>query len=137
MNRTGSYIRTPAVLILLSFLLVMFMTGCGEYASSYKAVGFVHSNSRSSANMTFYSLEGRMVFKLKPSAEGDIKYTASLETGSATVYYDYAGVKSELFSISGGEDIEGAGGYIEAGTVYIIVETDGKCQNGAFRFDLE
>ena len=86
--------------------------------------------------MSFYSFDGRMVFQLKSPGEGDLKFTAKLEAGSATVYYDFYGTKQELFSIYGGEEIDSHGGYVESGTVYIIVETDGNCQNGDFRFSL-
>ena len=66
-----------AAIVLLSF------AGCGKYSSSYKAVAFVHSNESISAFMNFYSFDGRMVFKLKIAGEGDLKYSAKLETGSA------------------------------------------------------
>ena len=124
--------------ISLSVVLIfmILMTGCGKYVSSYKAIGFVHSNSSESAEMSFYSFDGRMVFKLKSPGEGDIKYTGKLESGTATVYYVYHGT-SELFTISAGEELEAHGGYIEAGTVYIIVETDGECMNGAFSFSVK
>ena len=124
------------VVLLVSALLLVFLVGCGKYTSSYMAVGFVHSNSADSAFMNFYSFEGRMVFKLKSSGEGDLKYTAKLESGNATVYYDFYGTKQELFSISGGEEIDSHGGYVESGTVYVIVETDGSCKNGDFKFSI-
>lgn len=120
-----------AVMIMLS------LNGCGKYSSSYKAVGFVHSNESTSSFMTFESFEGRMVFKLKSTGEGDLKYTAKLETGSATVYYDYSGGKTELFSVKSGNELVSRGGYIEAGTVYVIVETEEKCINGDFRFSID
>ena len=125
------------VILLVSALLALSLAGCGKYVSSYKALGFVHSNKSDSAYMSFASFEGRMVFKLKSSGEGDLKYSARLESGSAVVYYDFYGDKQELFSISGGEEADSRGGYVEAGTVYIIVETDGGCQNGEFRFSLD
>ena len=78
-----------------------------------------------------------MVFKLKSSGEGDLKYSAKLESGSATVYYDYLGTKSKLFSVSGGEELASYGGYVDTGTVYIIVETEGECRNGVFQFNLD
>lgn len=124
------------VILIASAILVFLLTSCGGYTSSYKAVGFVHSNESDAAFMSFYSFEGRMVFKLKSSSEGDLKYTSKLESGYATVYYDFYGTKQELFSISAGEEIDSHGGYVEAGTVYIIVETDGVCQNGDFHFSL-
>ncbi|MBR6427478.1 MAG: hypothetical protein IKS28_06605 [Clostridia bacterium] len=129
-------LRKIVVLFVFVFLL-MSLAGCGRYSSGYKAVGFVHSNESDSAFMNFYSFEGHMVFKLKSSGEGDLKYAARLESGNAAVYYDFYGTKQELFSISAGEEVDSRGGYIEAGTVYIIVETDGECRNGEFRFSLE
>ncbi len=123
-------------LILLSTVILLFsFSGCKTYISSYKALGFVHSNNSDSASMSFWSFDGRMVFKLESKKEGDISYTAKLESGSATVYYDFYG-KSQLFSIKGGEEFDTRNGYVEAGTVYIIVETDGKCKNGEFHFSL-
>ena len=123
------------IALLLCAALLFSLAGCGKHSSKYKAVGFVHSNETKEAFMSFYSFEGRMVFKLKPSGEGDIKYSAKLEEGNATVYYDWLGTKSELFSVSAGDEIASSGGYVEAGTVYIIVETDGECMNGDFRFE--
>ena len=118
-------------------ILLLLLTGCEKYSSSYKAVGFVHSNRSASAEMSFYSFDGTMVFKLKSSGEGELKYTAKLESGTAAVYYDYYGTKSELFTIRSGEELDSHGGYIEAGTVYIIVETNGECLNGSFSINTE
>lgn len=128
-------IRKTVILLIFAMLFIL-STGCGRYVSSYQAVGFVHSNGSDSAFMNFYSFEGRMVFKLKSSGEGELKYTAKLESGNAAVYYDFYGTKQELFSISAGEEVDSHGGYVESGTVYIIVETDGACQNGDFQFSL-
>jgi len=125
-------------LLLITVLVFLFLlAGCGKYQSSYKAVGFVHSNGATAAEMSFYSFEGRMVFKLKSSGEGDISFTAMLESGEAAVYYDYSGTKSKLVAVGAGEEFEGHGGYIESGTVYIIVETTGECVNGSFSFHLK
>ena len=118
-------------------ICLLALTGCGKYVSSYKAVGFVHSNTSKSAFMNFYSFDGKMVFQLKSSGEGELQYSASLESGSATIYYDYNDVKTELCTIEAGNAVDSHGGYVEAGTVYIIVETDGKCENGEFTFSVE
>ena len=124
-------------LLIVPWIILLLLTGCEKYNSSYKAIGFVHSNRSDSAEMSFYSFEGTMVFKLKSSGEGDLKYTAKLESGTAAVYYDYGGTKSELFTIRSGEELDSHGGYMEAGTVYIIVETNGACMNGASSFNAE
>lgn len=132
--KSCSLVRSAAALMLaLAMLLCSF--GCGGYNSKYKAVGFVHSNDSESANMSFYTFEGRMVFELKATRESDIKYSAKLESGSATVYYDWHG-KQELFSVKGGEELDSRSGYVDNGTVYIIIETDGKCMNGEFSFSI-
>lgn len=111
-------IRTKAVIAAL--VLLLFVNGCGRYTSSYQAVGLVHTSTSASAEMRFLSFSGRKVFKLKSSGEGDLKYSARMESGKATVRYDYYGTADELFSVSGGEEIDAHGGYVEAGTVYII-----------------
>ena len=131
------YVMKRILSLTATVIILLFLTGCGKYTSSYKAVGFVHSNVSTSAEMSFYSFDGRMVFKLKSSGEGDLKYTAKLESGTATVYYDYYGTKTELFTINSGEEFDLHGGYVEAGTVYIIAETDGECMNGSFNIHVE
>lgn len=123
--------------LIVTALMLLSLAGCTKYSSKYKAVAFVHSNDSSSAYMNFYSFDGRMVFKLHSAGEGAVKYSAKLESGSATVYYDFYGNKEELLSVSSSNEVASHGGYIEAGTVYIIVETDGECQNGEFRFSLD
>lgn len=128
------------ILIKTAFIftaILVLLTSCGKYTSSYKAVGFVHSNGPSSAFMNFYSFEGVMVFSCTGKREGDISFSARLESGSADIYYDYNGQKNLLFSISGGDEISSDGGYFEKGPVFIIVETNGQCMNGDFKFDLQ
>lgn len=133
-KRTTAFRKTAAVIA--AFLLLLSLTGCEKYTSSYKAVAFIHSNEKTSAFMNFYSFDGTMVFKLHSGGEGALNYTAALESGNAAVYYDYAGRKLPLFTVGGGDTIDSHGGYIEAGTVYVIVETDGACKNGEFRFSV-
>ena len=125
-----------AISIITVCLILLSMAGCGKYTSKYKAVGFVHSNESSAAFMSFYSFDGKMVFKLKSTGEGDLKYSAKLESGTAVVYYDYYGTKTELFSVNSGDEMESHGGYFEAGTVYVIVETSTECKNGDFHFSI-
>ena len=74
-----------AAILLLSLLLLLSFAGCGQYTSSYRAVGFVHSNRSDSASMSFYSFDGRMVFKLKNTHHASLNCSASLETGNAAV----------------------------------------------------
>lgn len=122
---------------MVTALMLFSLASCSKYSSKYKAVGFVHSNTSTSAMMEFYTFDGRMVFRLNSAGEGAIKYSAKLESGSATVYCDYLGTESELFSINSGDEMDSLGGYVETGTVYIIVQTDGECRNGNFQFTLD
>ena len=123
--------------MIVSFIMMLVLTGCDKYSSSYKAFGFIHSNKSDSAEMSFNSFEGTIVFKLESSGEGNLKYTAKLESGTAVVYYDNSGDKSELFTIGAGEELDSHGGDIGSGTVYIVVETNGECTNGEFSINLE
>ena len=131
--------KAKSFLSLLCAVLILFsFAGCGGHASHYQAVACVHSNTGNTASLSFYEFKGTMVFKLKlkDKSEGDIKYTAELEEGNVTVSYEYNGIGSELFELSSGEKLDDRGGYIEKGTVYVIIKTDGKCKNGRFEFSV-
>ena len=127
--------KKTIALILIGILLLL-LVGCRHHYSSYRAIGLVRTNQSTSASMSFYSFEGRMVFKLKSDGEQDLNFSAKLESGSAAVYYEIHGSKEELFSIQGGEEIDSHGGYVEAGTVYITVETGEDWREGYFEFSL-
>ena len=118
-------------------LLAVCLSGCGKYKSHYSATAFVHSNESDAAFMSFWQFEGTMVFQLKcKEAEKSLSYTAKLETGSATVYYDCDGTKTEWFTVDAGDERQDTLDGLKPGTVYIIVETDEKCEDGDFRFDI-
>ncbi len=119
-----------AVILLLTSVSLF---GCSAYTSSYKATLLVRSSDSNSAKMDFYTLEGRMVFRLR-SEKGSFSYYGKLGTGSINVYYDANGEKKPLFSLRGGDVIEAETKLETEGKVYIIVETDGKCENGSFSF---
>lgn len=106
--------------------LMLTLTSCDAYTSSFSAVGLVRSNTSHSCETSFYSLEGQLVFKLKKSdvgAEGEISYSIQVEEGEVRLYYDIYGVKEELATVKAGESVDDKGGYVEGGkTVYIIIE---------------
>ncbi|MGN1100325.1 MAG: hypothetical protein ACI4S9_08245 [Christensenellales bacterium] len=127
-----------ALTVALFTSLLLTFCGCSGYSSSYRAVAFVHSNTTKSAFMSFSSFEGSMVFKLKCESEDEkITYSAKLDGGSAKVYYDCNGTKTELFSVDSGDEISDIGGTLQKGTVYIIVETSETCRNGRFDFEVK
>ena len=125
------------VSLLLIALFALGLTGCAKYTSHYSAIAFVHSNEKDSAFMEFYHFEGTMVFTLRGGSSINLHYSAKLETGSAAVYYDCGQGKTALLSVGAGDAFADALTLPESGTVYIIVETDGLCENGAFRFSVE
>ena len=126
------------LLAMVMALMLLMLSGCNSYRSQYNAVSFVHTNTSENASMSFSSFKGTMVFQLKcENADEKICYSAKLDEGSAKVFYDCSGTKTELFSVSSGDDISQTGGALQKGTVYIIVEMPEEGQNGRFHFDIE
>lgn len=124
-----------ALFLVLSSLL---STGCSKYTSHYSSIMSVHTNTSSSASLSFYVFDGTEADTLKCKEEpGKLEYSAKLEKGSATVYVDYDGTKKELFSINGGEEVSSTLTGLEKGTVYVIIETSGKCESGSFDFEMK
>lgn len=112
-----------SLVVLVCILLAL--GGCEKYTSSYQAIGLVRSNNSHSCEVSFLSLEGQLVYKLKKSesGEGDIGFSVSVEEGEVAVYYDIYDVKQELVRVTAGGSVTDRGGYIEGGhTVYIIIE---------------
>ena len=128
-------IITIALLTVITIAACLSLTGCGRYTSSYVTTMCVKTDD----SVSFSSLKGTVVFTAKCDGEEGrkIKYSAKLGTGSFTVYYDSDGTKKELFTIGAGESVEASGGELVKGTVYIILETDGKCEDGKFSFEIE
>ncbi len=129
--------------IILMLLSILTLTACSKYNSSWSAAAFAHSNTSKSASMSFWRFEGTIVFKLqcKDSEKEVLTYNGKLnneegENGTITVYYDTDGTKKELFSLKNGETVEATLDKLNKGTVYIIVETDLRCENGALEFNI-
>lgn len=137
MLKKRSLLISRPLLILLAAVMLLSAAGCGGYTSRYRAVGFVHSNGPSSADMAFISFEGRMVFKLRSTGRSGLAYSARLDSGSVSVFCEHGGTREPLFSLRGGETVDSALPGLEKGTVYIIAETDGECLNGEIRFSLQ
>ena len=116
----------------LAIILLISLCSCDKYTSSYKAMGLIRNQTSHSCSAQFYSLDGRLVFKVKKSGEGEegsIHISAEVEEGELYVYYDIFGVKEELAHLSAGESVNENRGYVESGkTVYIIIETVGKAR---------
>lgn len=130
--------RIKALAVIIMAIVLLVLSGCNGYRSRYKAFLFVHSNRPASSFMSFDSFTGTMVFRMKSKqADGKLKYSASLGSGSATVYYDCGGGKTELFSIKDGEEIPETEIQVNKGKVRVIVESAGECKEGEFSFDID
>ena len=121
--------------LVLILLALTCLVGCSKYTSRYSAVLLISTGTSKSGSINFTSFSGTKVFKLKSS--GQLNYSAELSGGNATVYYDSNGTKTELFSITSGQSVGPASITVAPGTVYVIVQTDGKCENGRFSFDVK
>ena len=128
--------RKKLILLALAALTAVLFTGCSRYVSSYRALGLARTGTDGAASMTFSSLDGRMVFRLRSGPDKRLKYRASLKEGSAKVYLDQSGTKEELFVIGPGGTTEASAGPLRQGEIWLIVETAGTCRDGDFRFEI-
>lgn len=128
------------LLFVLCVAILLSVTACSGYVSSYKALMFVRQERGDHASISFSGFEGTYVMKLKmrgEGQEGDIHCKASLTEGEINVYYDWLGTKELLFNLKAGESIDERLGYIESGhTVHIIVETVTPAKEGKISIDL-
>lgn len=119
-------------------LLTMALTGCSGYNEHYSATVLISSEGNNKAYQRFDKFNGTRVLDLNNSDKDKdtLYYTATLEEGSVTVYVDYDGEKRELFTIEGGEEVEDSISGIDFHHVYVIIESDGTCEDGDFEFEI-
>ena len=114
------------ILFLTIVLLLSILLSSCKYISSYKAIALVRTQTSHSCKVSFSSLDGTLVFKLKKTdskADGNIRYSLKVTNGEIKLYYDIYGTKEQLAYVKAGESIDDFGGYIEGGkVVYIIIE---------------
>lgn len=131
-------VKITAFVLVLTLLLLF--AGCDVIdigsVSSYRATMLVRGATGKSWNVSFGSFTGRLKETLRADkgADTDIVYSASLDEGELSVYYECAVStdKALLFTIRGGESLEGCGGYVGAGmSVKLFIETpDGVTARG-------
>lgn len=122
---------------LLLLLAAAGLTGCEKYTSHYFAAAFVHSNVSDAAEMSFWQFEGTMVFKLRCKAGEKLHCTGTVKSGEINVFYDCGESKDLLCSLENGSEIDHTLPLTVAGTVYVIVEAQEKCENGQLSFSVE
>lgn len=133
MKKSSLVLKIAAVMLLA--VTAFCFAACSTYVSRYSSIASITKNTREEGSIKFGSLDGTYVFKLRPDEDGEISYEATFESGALKVYYDAGEGKTELFTISAGEKLSGKAGKVKKGkTVYVIIETNGKCEEGEFTF---
>lgn len=111
------------------------LTGCSFTTIE---IGLAEKTTPQSITMTFISFKGTKSFTLKCNGEDEIlRYSASIETGSADVYYDNGSEKVRMFSVKGGSDVNGSVQNLPKGRIYITIETSEKCTKGQFNIEID
>ena len=135
--------RTTAITALLLSIIILAalacLSSCSAYSSHYRATILVQSNTSQRASVSFSTLDGRMVFKMK-SKDGSaerMNFSVGLGAGNLKVSVDCAGVKADLLDLKSGDAYSSHLDNIGTGTVYVIIETDGQCSDGNLNFWLE
>ena len=126
----------------LVLILTLFMLcSCGRYVKSYSATILITSCQGNEASMEFDTFKGTNNFKLRRDgiAEHTLDFEASLAEGEMNVYIGVDGEKELLRTVKGGESCDETitldDKYDNEKTIYIILETIGKCVDGDFEFE--
>ena len=130
----------------IGFVLVLMLTlallcSCGGYVKNYSATILITSCRGDEASMEFDTFKGTYNFKLR--RDGDAEYTlnleASLAEGEINVYIGVDGEKELLRTVKGGESYDETitlnDKYDNEKTIYVILESIGKCVDGDFEFE--
>ena len=132
--------RKVYVALVLIFTIVM-LCSCSVYVKSYSATMLKASSYGDEASMEFDTFNGTYNFKLRRDnmAEYTLDYEASLAEGEMSVYIGVDGEKELLFVVKGGESYDETitlhNKYDNEKTIYIILESTGKCVDGDFEFE--
>ena len=126
-------------LLVLIFTLVM-LCSCKGYVNSYSATFLMTSCQGDDASMEFRTFKGTYHFKLKRdgAAAHTLDCEASLDTGEINIYIGVDGEKELLRTVKGGESCNetiSLDKYADEKSIYVILETNGKCVDGDFEFE--
>lgn len=130
-----------ACLAWVLILTLVMLCGCGGYVKSYAATVLITSCHGDEASMEFATFRGTYNFKLRRegAAAHTLELEASLAEGEMHVYIGVDGEKEWLCTVKGGESYDKTltldEKYDAEKTVYVILETTGKCVGGDFEFE--
>ena len=132
--------KKACLVMILIFTLVM-LCSCGGYVKSYAATILITSSHGDEASMEFDTFKGTYHFKLRRSgtAEHTLDLEASLGEGEMNVYIGVGGEKELLRTVKSGESYDETivldDQYDNEKTIYVILESTGKCVDGDFEFE--
>ena len=126
---------------LLMILTLATLCGCSGYVKNYSATILITSCHGDEASMEFDTFNGTYNFKLKRDgvAEHTLDIEATLDEGEMKVYIGVDGEKELLRTIKGGKSYDETiilnDKYDNEKTIYVVLESTGKCINGDFEFE--
>ncbi len=126
---------------LLIVLTLATLCGCSGYVKNYSATILITSCHGDEASMEFDTFNGTYNFKLKRDgvAEHTLDIEATLDEGEMKVYIGVDGEKELLRTIKGGKSYDETiilnDKYDNEKTIYVVLESTGKCINGDFEFE--
>ena len=130
-----------AIIAVAALVLCFTLCACAtKYVSHYSSSTMVTTNTSDKASISFGSFSGTYVMKLQNNGadEVSISYEATLGEGKIKVYYDYNDEKLDLFEIGANGSVDSkTEAFTGNKTIYVIIESDGKCKDGSFSFTLK
>ena len=130
------------VYVVLALMLALAMLcSCGGYVKSYSATILITSCQGDEASMEYDTFKGTYNFKLKAKNDSDhtLDLEASLAEGEMNIYIGVDGEKEFLRTVKGGESYDETitldDKYDNEKTIYVILESTGKCVDGDFEFE--
>ena len=130
-----------ACFVLALILILCMLCSCGGYVKSYSATILITSGHGDEASMKFDTFKGSYNFKLKRdgAAQHTLDLDASLGEGEMNVYIGVGGEKELLLTVKDGDSYDEMitlpEKYDNEKTIYIILESVGKCIDGDFEFE--
>ena len=122
-------------------LALVLLCGCSGYVKSYSTSMMRASCRGDEASMAFRTFKGSYHFRLKrdDAAAHTLDFEAELAEGEMNVYVGVDGEKELLRTVKGGESYEETisldGKYDSEKSIYVILESVGKCVGGEFEFE--
>lgn len=129
-----------AIIAVVTLVLCFALSACAtKYVSHYSSSTMVTTSTSDKASISFGSFSGTYVMKFQNNGadEVSITYEATLGEGNIKVYYDYNDEKLDLFKIETNGSVDSKTEAFTGKTIYVIIESDGKCKDGSFSFTLK